>query len=466
MQVRMQTQAADEKVILPLKPGLYYNMLVDWGDGTDFTKVISASDPQARHTYASSGTYTITIYGVCEGFGLEDASHPYKAQLISVETFGQARIKDLSYAFYQTPNLVKVGGGTLTSLESLDFAFKDAPAINFEELRDWDTSSLKTMEDAFANSAASSAPIENWNTSNVVNMRGLFKDNADPIADVSKWNTGRVENMSDTFARGVANPNLRNWDVRNVKNMNHMFGGNTTANPDVSLWNTSNLETMSYMFSGARTANPDVSNWQTGKVTTFQGLFSSTDNANPNVSNWDTSKVTNMAGMFHHAAVANPNTSNWDTSQVTNLGLMFHSAPLANPDVSGWDTSKVTNMAELFNRASSANPDVSGWRTPQVTDMRIMFTGISSQTRLDLSQWDFRKISSADNFPCTASESSPIQMNTDPFTDFLINLDSQNIDPAVVSSFNITSSTYKPEAAAAKQSLADKGWGIGGQVLP
>ena len=63
---------------LPLKEGIYdpiteieyfyqYNFTVDWGDGTVNT-VTSFDDINATHEYATTGTYNITIRGLCECF--------------------------------------------------------------------------------------------------------------------------------------------------------------------------------------------------------------------------------------------------------------------------------------------------------------------------------------------------------------------------------------------------------------
>ena len=179
--------------------------------------------------------------------------------------------------------------------------------------------------------------------------------------------------------------NWSNLDVSNVTDMCSMFNGCSGAafNPDVSSWDTSSVTNMSYMFFSCHGAafNPDVSDWNTSSVTDMSDMFYNCSGAafNPDVSSWDTSSVTIMNEMFRSCkgAVFNPNVSSWDTSSVTDMSYMFFYCYGAafNPDVSDWNTSSVTNMYYMFYKCYGA-----------------------AFTSLDVSDWDFTKITSTSKY--------------------------------------------------------------------
>jgi surface protein len=103
------------------------------------------------------------------------------------------------------------------------------------------------------------------------------------------------------------------------------------------------------MFRSAASANPDVLNWNVSSVTNMDSMFYSTSSANPDTSNWDVSNVTSMRYMFYFSPSANPDTSNWDVSSVTNMFAMFYGTSSANPYASNWDVSNVTSMRYMFS---------------------------------------------------------------------------------------------------------------------
>ena len=61
-----KTGSDNESITLPLPSGYEYNFTVDWGD-TSTSQVTSHDDTDKTHTYATAGTYTVTISGTVEG---------------------------------------------------------------------------------------------------------------------------------------------------------------------------------------------------------------------------------------------------------------------------------------------------------------------------------------------------------------------------------------------------------------
>ena len=291
---------ADETVTLPLRSGFNYDFTVDWGDGTT-TEVTSWDDVDKTHTYASTGTYTITITGLLETLYFNNTSSD-KDDIISISELGTVGWKSFENAFYGCTNLGSVAGG---------------------------------------------------DTSEVTDMKWMFYTASNVSPDTSGWDTSNVKDMSNMFnSASVATPDTTNWNTSQVTLMEGMFRGANTADPVTTNWDTSQVTSMRNMFWDASTANPVTTNWDTSQVTDMSNMFRNATNANPDTENWDTSNVTDMRVMFYNADSANPNTENWDTSKVTSMRNMFAETSLADPDMSGWDFSSLTDIELIFSNAS------------------------------------------------------------------------------------------------------------------
>ena len=73
--------AAPGTFTLPINTGgagYVHNFTVNWGDGTPDSTINSFDDPDRIHTYAGAGTYDITMTGVCEWFGFNNAGDKTK----------------------------------------------------------------------------------------------------------------------------------------------------------------------------------------------------------------------------------------------------------------------------------------------------------------------------------------------------------------------------------------------------
>jgi hypothetical protein len=80
------------------------NFNVSWGDGA--SGVISdASDPNRIHTYASGGTYTISITGLMPSFKVNNNSS-IRALITSIIDFGRVGLRELD--FYGCSNLTSI----------------------------------------------------------------------------------------------------------------------------------------------------------------------------------------------------------------------------------------------------------------------------------------------------------------------------------------------------------------------
>ena len=101
---------------LPLTISASYNMTVDWGDGSPTSTVTIWNDADATHTYAS-GTYQISITGVCEIFFINNGS--VKLYIDKIIQWGNVGFTSFLTSFYGCSNLTEVPSSAITGLNGV-----------------------------------------------------------------------------------------------------------------------------------------------------------------------------------------------------------------------------------------------------------------------------------------------------------------------------------------------------------
>lgn len=330
------------QITLPtLAGGGGYNYTVDWGDGNTDIGVTSSSPN--THTYASPGTYTVTISGSFPRFFFNNAGD--KKKLLTVEQWGD--IVWNRFDFFGCSNL--------------QVAAADAP----------DLSGVTDISNMFRDCTSLTGGVSNWNTENIVFMLNVFMGATSFNGDIGNWNTSNVENMSSMFAQcTVFNQDIGNWNTSKVKFFNSMFIDARHFNQDIGNWNTSSAIDMNGMFFQAFDFNQDISGWNTSNVTNMRVTFYRALAFDQDISSWNTSNVTIMKSMFF-ASPFNQDISSWDVSNVTDMDFMFAQSGF-DQDLSNWDVSSVTTMVDIFDLSalSSANYDkiLNGWSQQTLQD--------------------------------------------------------------------------------------------------
>ena len=158
-------------------------------------------------------------------------------------------------------------------------------------------------------------------------LKRVIKKCKNNDVDLRNIDTTAVTNMQDLFSKGWGrdfNGNISNWNVKNVKNMEHMFR-RSAFNGDISEWDVSNVRNMNGMFRGRK-----------GDNTPF----------NQSISDWELDSLTHAKEMFKH--------SNF------------------NKDISQWSPKDLVNTKEMF-RFSAFDGDLSTWRFPDIKNIEGMF---------------------------------------------------------------------------------------------
>ncbi|KRM34448.1 hypothetical protein FC44_GL001159 [Lactobacillus intestinalis DSM 6629] len=243
---------------------------------------------------------------------------------------------------------------------NLNNTFQNDTNLTSLDTNSLDTSSATSMQNTFscATKLSSLTGISNWDVSNVTNMSLLFQ-NATGLTSL----TG-----------------LENWDVQKVTNMTRIFNNvnKVTDLSPLSNWKTDSLQKLNTAFAN-------------NSFTNLQGL-----------ENWNVSHVTDMGVIFMSDANLTDISAlaNWDTSNVTDLNRAFNvnQALTSLHGLENWNTSKVTNLEATFaNEGSLVDASaIANWNTSNVTNMSVLFAGSNAQY-VDLSNWDFSKVTSASN---------------------------------------------------------------------
>jgi len=202
---------------LPLTTSTGLNILVDWGDASTST-ITNHLDAAVTHTYASPGTYSISITGTLPGFKFNNAGD--KLKILNISSWGVLDI---------TTNTAFQGCINLTCSAT------DAPTISTTDL-----------SGTFNTATSFNGAIGNWDVSGVNNMEGMFSTATAFNQDISTWDTSAVTNMFRMFRGASAfNQNISAWDVSQVSNFGQFmlaktFSDYSAANLD-AIYNTWSL---------------------------------------------------------------------------------------------------------------------------------------------------------------------------------------------------------------------------------
>jgi surface protein len=307
------------------------NLQVDWGDNTSsVTNCDECSYLLYRHTYATSGQYTITISGTLTGFGQEIDQNFFEnppvpllgaEYLTAVTSFGDLGIESLSLAFFGSNNLIDVPAVLPATVTDLSGLFASASSFN-DDISAWNTANVTSMAFMFAD------------------LIGLFSDSTEPSSafnqSLSSWVTSSVTDMSGMFADASGfNQSLSSWNVSLVTSMSGMFAGASSFDQSLSSWVTSNVTDMSGMFNGASSFDQSLSSWVTSSVTDMSFMFTGASSFDQSLSSWNVSLVTSMEDMLDDAALS---TANYDAT------------------LDGWVSRPVQIGVELGARSISATP--------------------------------------------------------------------------------------------------------------
>lgn len=120
------TTGANETFTLPLLAETH-NFTVNWGDGTADNTITVYNDVNRIHTYASAGTYVISMWGVCTAFAFNNTGDRLKVrELLDFVDMGFTTLN-----FYGCANLIYISSNfkRLKSLTTAGNLFCDCSSL-------------------------------------------------------------------------------------------------------------------------------------------------------------------------------------------------------------------------------------------------------------------------------------------------------------------------------------------------
>ncbi len=231
--------SATKTVVVPTSAAGTYSCTVDWGDGT-VSYMTTFNDAAWTHVYASTGTYTVKIYGKFTGFVFNNGGD--KLKLLAVTKWGpNFRLGTTQGAyFFGCTNLVITVKDTLilngtTSFVSL---FRTCAAVTtVPNMNSWNTGAVTSMQNMCTGASLFNQNIGSWNTQSVLTMANMFQQAFAFNQNIGSWNTQSVTNMNSMFQQAIAfNQNIGSWNTSSVTTFANMFNTASAFNQDISAW--------------------------------------------------------------------------------------------------------------------------------------------------------------------------------------------------------------------------------------
>jgi surface protein len=229
-----QTTTANETLTIPMVTSNTYDVVVI--SDTYNQVLLNQTGSTTTAAIPTSGTYQVGIIGNAQQIQFADTGD--KLKIYDVKQWGT----DVAWTSFED---------AFNGCTNLDVTATDAPNL----------SSVTTMLRAFRNTDLTTFNnINNWNVSSVNNMAGMFLNSTSFDQDISNWNTGSVTTMQSMFANSPFNQDIGGWDVSSVTNLQTMFLDNTDFDQNLSGWDiTSATDMLSFLFGGSlSTSNYDA----------------------------------------------------------------------------------------------------------------------------------------------------------------------------------------------------------------
>ena len=409
---------------------------IDWGDGTIQNYNGSTWHQSHIHTYSSSGTKQVKIYGPLKSYGNNGGnSYTYNPKITSISSWGNLPLEDLDYALYYAYNVSSVPNHLPSTVTSIRSIFERAKRFNGSGPDTWNTENITNMQATFKFAELYDGYLGNWDVSNVTTMRDMFAfARAFQGGGVAKWNVGNVTTMERMFEQ-----------ADEFGNQSNLIAGNSSNPGDINNWDTSKVTDMSYMFRSTK-FNEFIGDWDVKAVTTMRSMFEGATQFNQNLSGWMVDRrfegsLMNVMQMFYNATsfrggsgysifslkptgslyetfrnsgidllkLGKPTSSSgalskWDVSEITIFNNCFYDAgDFTGEGLGDWDVSSATSMSSMFYNCTSlvdcywdaTGTTLNSWgdKTQNVTTMSQMFYNCEQFT-CDLSSWDVSAVTS------------------------------------------------------------------------
>ena len=348
------------------------NVTVDWGDGN--LETITDNQNSFVHTYASAGTYDVSMSGQCAA--------PYfggNTEIVNIKQWGYLDgATDWKGSFDGCVNLECSAIDSFgLNVTDTSFMFFDCRKFN-GNLSNWDVSKVVDFSYMFYECQVFNSNLDSWNVSNATDMSWMFWNCSAFNSPLNNWNVSKVTTFNATFYACVSfNQPLDKWNIAQATDLRGMFSACSTFNQNINSWNTGNVTTMEGMFADCAAFNQPLDAWDTSNVIVMRVMFAGGTSFNQPIGSWDVSSVKIMEGMFYRASSFNQPLNSWVTTGLLTISGMFKGALAFNQPLYNWDVTKITptgfptlyGMQYAFDGAVTFDQDLSCWGVQQIPSL-------------------------------------------------------------------------------------------------
>jgi len=413
----------------------YNNGFVGHLDGTTLTEVLD-NDPIWTHTYATAGTYTITLTGTTCGLNFTSNTQITEIRLGNQARYSPSAFSDAtSLAQFKgrvvtLPPVSRDNGGTvgrrlispfknLTGLAAnqnlsewfspydpveCDNPFGTGYVSNVDTLKLGDYIQIDRMQLTGFNTTtlptwSGAMPYVNFDCTKCLtfNCNGFAGDRL-PIKEGKELpsDTSLPISMGDNSFESITRFDLGesfNQLSKNKPYVSGQFGflyirawGAGAEHTSFGTYKVSATTTGIYdLFVGYTRTNPGewvpfhiaggiARSYGGADITTCEDLVPPKVNTDITGLEEISDRITSLANAFYNADYyTGLGSERINTSRVTTMQNAFFSAARFNGDIRVWNTSSVTNMSGMFKRANAFNQPIGDWDVSNVTNMHEMF---------------------------------------------------------------------------------------------
>lgn len=307
-----------KQISIPMIDGGNYNYYVDWGDGLTSTKITAYNDPQASHTYAEDGEYTVKLIGTLDRLQFNQGTN-IATDLKSV-TKCILNFNTITSLFEGCSNLESICDGIFDqsiNITDANNTFKDCTALTVIPLGLFDNNTqIQYFNYTFQNTSITNIPTDLFSSNNLASTfvatfykcsklvsipSGLFNNNANVI------------NFNSVFA-----------DCTSLSSIpNNLFINNPmVTNYSLSFRGCKALTSLPSNLFG--NSNGSVTNYSstfavTGLTSIPEGLFSSAQNATTYNNVFQSCPITAIPNNCFNGNNADI-TGAFDVSKITTIG--------------------------------------------------------------------------------------------------------------------------------------------------
>lgn len=397
------TTSDSQTFTLPLVSDSTINSNVVWGDGDEDT-ITAYDDAAITHTFATAGTYAITMDGTVNGWQSGFGTWNDSSLMTDITNWGVFEISKTDGLFFGCSNMVITATDIpVITATGLYAAFYQCASLTSmpADFNKWDFTTIVDntgFQSTFANctSITGTLDLSGITVASTVSGSGMFQ-NSNNITGVDCTNV-TFGNKFFTFPSSVTSIILTNSNTSNVINLASAFPQMTLTDLDLSSWDTSNVTNMLSLFRESTITNLNISNWDfssiaySGSLTYAYGMFQDGTYTNLIAENvvMGTVSAKNLFGS-HISSLYSPGVfingfdlSTWDVSASQDMSSMFYDLPtLPSLNITGWDTSNLTDVSNMFDGFNAANIELDGWDITNITTGFDTFmqngTGLSTE---------------------------------------------------------------------------------------